>query len=343
MLSDFGIALVLEQATTQLTATGMGVGTPEYMAPEQWKGESCEASDQFGLGVVLFELLTGQKPFTAETPLAVALKVMSEPLPQPSSLVEDIPEGVEKVLYKMLAREPYDRFQRMEVCQSVLNRYAGPISSPLSRESKRVELKFKSRMSTRNLTDPKEESQTTDFVASNFEITEQLQEEISNQLFGHFDRDVAIFGRLTKAENSYSYNCEGDTLDYLDEPFNCGINQVNEPKGRILYKIMRCHPKLILGIMLISIGISWLLRSFLTGRIEINVLTEILISVFISLIHKYLLPNKFSVGVILVLLFFLLGGLMGMSLVLSLWTMINILLLLGIVLLSLDLFRRKEK
>ena len=120
MLSDFGIAQILEEATTQLTATGMGVGTPEYMAPEQWQGKATAASDQYALGVVLFELLTGRKPYSAETPLAVALKVMSEPLPRPSDLAPDIPEEVEKVLYKALARDPQDRYEDMVECKRAL-------------------------------------------------------------------------------------------------------------------------------------------------------------------------------------------------------------------------------
>ncbi|HCU57053.1 MAG TPA: hypothetical protein DF984_02300, partial [Anaerolineaceae bacterium] len=121
MLSDFGIAQILEEATTQLTATGMGVGTPEYMAPEQWQGKATAASDQYALGVVLFELLTGRKPYSAETPLAVALKVMSEPLPRPSDLVPEIPEEVEKVLYKALARDPQDRYEDMEALRKALH------------------------------------------------------------------------------------------------------------------------------------------------------------------------------------------------------------------------------
>ncbi|MBG0785467.1 MAG: SUMF1/EgtB/PvdO family nonheme iron enzyme [Anaerolineaceae bacterium] len=124
MLSDFGIAQMLEEATTQLTATGMGVGTPEYMAPEQWLGKATAASDQYALGVVLFELLTGQKPYSAETPLAVALKVMSEPLPRPSDLAPEIPDEVEKVLYKVLARDPQDRYEDMEALRKALGGFA---------------------------------------------------------------------------------------------------------------------------------------------------------------------------------------------------------------------------
>jgi serine/threonine protein kinase len=123
MLSDFGIAQILEESTTQLTATGMGVGTPEYMAPEQWQGKATEASDQYALGVVLYELLTGQKPFSAETPLAVALKVMSDPLPKPSEFVNGIPEDVEKMLYKVLARDPQDRYEDMHTLKNALESF----------------------------------------------------------------------------------------------------------------------------------------------------------------------------------------------------------------------------
>jgi eukaryotic-like serine/threonine-protein kinase len=137
MLSDFGIAQILEESTTQLTATGMGVGTPEYMAPEQWQGKATAASDQYALGVVMYELLTGVKPFTADTPLAVALKVMSEPLPRPSQLVPDIPEAVEKVLYKALARDPGDRYEDMAVFQGALAGLQSGVITPEPQRKKR--------------------------------------------------------------------------------------------------------------------------------------------------------------------------------------------------------------
>jgi eukaryotic-like serine/threonine-protein kinase len=96
LLTDFGIAKVLEANEGTLTATGMGVGTPEYMAPEQWRGQTSEATDQYALGVVLYELLTGHKPFTAETPVGIALKQKNDPLKPPSELVSGIPDGVER-------------------------------------------------------------------------------------------------------------------------------------------------------------------------------------------------------------------------------------------------------
>jgi serine/threonine-protein kinase len=114
ILTDFGIAKILETDEATLTGTGMGVGTPEYMAPEQWQGKTSAATDQYALGVVLYELITGRKPYTADTPAAVAILQATEPLAPPSKLVRGVPEAVEKVLYKALARDQQDRYENME-------------------------------------------------------------------------------------------------------------------------------------------------------------------------------------------------------------------------------------
>jgi Ig-like domain from next to BRCA1 gene/Protein kinase domain len=126
MLTDFGIAKILEATDAQtLTGTGMGVGTPEYMAPEQWTGGTGAAADIYSLGVVLYELVTGRKPYTADTPAAVLLKQASEPLPAPKQFVPGLPDVVEKTIFKALARKPEDRFPDMAGFASALGGLLG--------------------------------------------------------------------------------------------------------------------------------------------------------------------------------------------------------------------------
>jgi serine/threonine protein kinase len=111
MLSDFGIAKLFEgEQTTSLTGTGMVIGTPEYMAPEQWNGQPNPQSDLYSLGIVLYEMVAGRKPYVADTPASILLKQATEPLPPPQQFVADLPETLELLLIKALARDPQDRF-----------------------------------------------------------------------------------------------------------------------------------------------------------------------------------------------------------------------------------------
>jgi len=114
MLTDFGIAKILEsEETFTLTGTGIGVGTPEYMAPEQWTGQTTPQSDIYSLGVVLYEMITSRKPYMADTPAAILLKQANDPLPRPKDFVSNLPDTVEKVLLKSLAKIPKDRYADM--------------------------------------------------------------------------------------------------------------------------------------------------------------------------------------------------------------------------------------
>ena len=121
-LTDFGIAKLIA-GTAQFTATGTILGTPAYMAPEQGLDRPLDhRCDIYALGVMLYEMVTGQVPYDAETPLAVLLKHVHEPLRPPRQMRRDLPEGVERVILKAMAKSPADRFQTTQEMADKLER-----------------------------------------------------------------------------------------------------------------------------------------------------------------------------------------------------------------------------
>jgi len=107
-LADFGIAKILESSGA-LTATGMITGTPQYMAPEQATGTKVgPAADVYALGIVAYEMFTGRVPFAADTPLAVLMKHVQEPLPIPPP--GRVPEPLLRAILRCTAKKPEDRW-----------------------------------------------------------------------------------------------------------------------------------------------------------------------------------------------------------------------------------------
>jgi serine/threonine protein kinase len=148
ILTDFGVAKIIDDnATMDLTGTHATVGTPEYMAPEQVTAKTVDhRADIYALGVVFYEMVTGRKPFQADTPMAVLFKHASEPLPRPTQFAPKLPKRVEQILLKTLAKDPVNRYQNMAefvaALESVVNEKSAQKDS--KRKSK-LSIKWKSR------------------------------------------------------------------------------------------------------------------------------------------------------------------------------------------------------
>jgi serine/threonine protein kinase len=114
---DFGLAKMKLEATTGITSPGLVCGTPDYMAPEQGRGDPIDArSDLYACGVILFQLLTGRLPFEAESPTQVVLMHLSAPPPNPRTIApeRDIPEVLVEITLKALSKRAQDRYQSAE-------------------------------------------------------------------------------------------------------------------------------------------------------------------------------------------------------------------------------------
>lgn len=109
---DFGIARALDDLGATLTSTWNVVGTAQYLSPEQATGDQADArSDIYSTGCLLFELLTGQAPYSGETPVSIAYQHVSAEIPSPRALQPDLPADIDKVIKIALAKNPADRYQ----------------------------------------------------------------------------------------------------------------------------------------------------------------------------------------------------------------------------------------
>lgn len=111
-LTDFGIARIVGEAGNPTITTQGVVGTPSYMSPEQAQGKPLDGrSDLYSLGVMLFEMTTGRRPFESDTPYGVAVMQVTTPPPQPRSINPHVPPSIEQVIYRAMSKNPEQRYQ----------------------------------------------------------------------------------------------------------------------------------------------------------------------------------------------------------------------------------------
>jgi eukaryotic-like serine/threonine-protein kinase len=121
-VTDFGIA---RSGASQMTEVGSIIGTAQYLSPEQARGARVDqTSDLYSVGVVLFEMLTGQVPFTGDTPLEIAMKHLSEVPKPPSELRPEVPHDLDSVVLRALAKDPAERYQSADEMDRDLARVA---------------------------------------------------------------------------------------------------------------------------------------------------------------------------------------------------------------------------
>ena len=121
-VTDFGIA---RAGASQMTEEGAIIGTAQYLSPEQARGAPVDqTSDLYSTGIVLYELLTGEVPFTGDSPVEIAMKHLAEVPPVPSALRPEVPEDLDLVVVHALAKEPADRYQSAAAMDSDLETVA---------------------------------------------------------------------------------------------------------------------------------------------------------------------------------------------------------------------------
>ena len=123
LVADFGVARAIDHGHEgSLTETGLTVGTPTYMSPEQASAGPVDArSDQYSLACVLYEMLTGEPPFTGSTPQALIAKRLAGPIPSVRTVRETVPRSIDLALTQALAKVPADRFPTIALFARALN------------------------------------------------------------------------------------------------------------------------------------------------------------------------------------------------------------------------------
>ncbi|HEU4746494.1 MAG TPA: protein kinase [Anaerolineales bacterium] len=131
-ISDFGIAKLSQAQAGNVTGSAI-IGTPAYMAPEQAQGIEVDGrADIYALGIILFEMLTGKQPYEADTPMAVAIKHITDPVPQIRQTNPKLPEGMETIIQKAMAKNKTDRFTTAVEMTNALREVARNVTTKLA-------------------------------------------------------------------------------------------------------------------------------------------------------------------------------------------------------------------
>ena len=158
-ISDFGTAKI-HQAHTKLTETGGAVGTPAYMSPEQIQGDSelDGRSDIYSLGIILFEMLTGKHPYQTNTPIAVAVKHIFEPVPHILDMVPSLPIEIQEVIGHAMAKKKQERFVTAVAFSNALLKISDTIEThtltPIKDENRRTQQRYALIINTTQYHDP---------------------------------------------------------------------------------------------------------------------------------------------------------------------------------------------
>lgn len=132
---DFGIARAMQSGVTSMTQTGMVVGTPQYLSPEQALGRGVDArSDLYSVGIMLFQLLTGRLPFDADSPLAIAYAHVQEEPVAPSTINRSVTPAMDALVARALKKNPNERFPSAAAMQDEITRVlsaSGPAGAPV--------------------------------------------------------------------------------------------------------------------------------------------------------------------------------------------------------------------
>lgn len=195
-ISDFGTAKI-HKAHTKLTETGGAVGTPAYMSPEQIQGDSelDGRSDIYSLGIILFEMLTGKHPYQTNTPIAVAVKHIFEPVPHILDMVPSLPIEVQEVIGHAMAKDKRERFVTAVAFANALSKIANTIEThtlmPIKEENRRTSKRHALIINTSQYNDPV----LNQLVKHNDDV-EYLAELLRQPKIGQFD-EVKVLNNQT--------------------------------------------------------------------------------------------------------------------------------------------------